>query len=121
VAVFEDLLRVLVEELRPQECALRVSNGDDLPVFARGWCKGGLAACVNCGTDPPVEVRPGDPGWFREAGVERRFVSKRLLATESVDPATFAAKTRRVCSPMAAGFVFDGEWDAMWNSCRGAS
>jgi hypothetical protein len=49
-------------------------NADDLPVLDHEWCKGGLGASVNCDVEPPVTVRPGDPAWFREAGVERRFL-----------------------------------------------
>ena len=115
VKVFENVFRGLVYQLRPQEVALRLSNADDLPVFAREWCKGGLKASVNCDVEPPVTFRPGDPEWFREAGVERRFISRRLLEEESVAPTDFATRTGRICSPASAGFVFDGGWDATWH------
>jgi hypothetical protein len=112
VAVFEDLFRVIVEPLRPQECVLCVSNAENSPIFAQEWCKGGLGGCVSCDSSPRIELRPGDPDWFRNVGVERRFVSQRLLARKSVDPVTFATQTGRVCSRMAAGFAFDGGRDA---------
>jgi hypothetical protein len=125
VVVFENVFRDLVEQLRPHEVALRVSSAFDLPVSAQEWCRGGLCANVNCDVEPPVTVRPGDPEWFREVGVERRFISRRLLAKQSVDPSAFAAQTRRICSRMSGGYVFDGGWDAIWHdsgrrSCPGA-
>lgn len=115
VKALENVFQDLIDQLQPQEVALRLSNADDLPVFARDWCKDGLKASVNCDTEPPVTVRPGDPEWFREVGVERRFVSRRLLEERSVAPMAFAARTGRLCSPASAGYVFDGGWDATWH------
>jgi hypothetical protein len=115
VRAFESVFRDLVDQLRPQEVALRISNADDLPLFARESCKGGLKASVNCDVEPPATFRPGDPEWFREVGVERRFISRRLLEEQSVAPIAFAARTGRLCSPASAGYVFDGGWDATWH------
>jgi hypothetical protein len=115
VVVFEDLFRVIVEQLQPQECSLVASNADDLPIFAQEWCKGGIGVCVNCDSEPMIEFRPGDPGWFREKGVERRYVSQRLLSRQSVDPVTFASRTGRIYTRTRTGFTFDGGWAATWS------
>jgi len=114
--LFEDVFQDLIDELRPQEVALRRSNADDLPIFARKWCRGGLKAIVDCDVEPPVTSRPGDPEWFRDAGVERRFISRCLLEAESVDAMDFAAQTGRRSSPAPVGYVFDGGWDTTWHA-----
>jgi hypothetical protein len=116
VAIFEDLFRAIVEGLNPHECSLIASNADDIPIFAQQWCQGGLQACVDCDSEPPVVVRPGDPDWVRFAGAEYRFVSRQLLTRESVDPFAFAAQTGRVCSPLAEGFLFDSGWERQRDS-----
>jgi len=112
VGIFDSLFRALIEASQPDECVLCLSNAESLSVLAQEWCKGGLAASVIGDSDPPVVIRLGDPNWFDVVGPERRYFSQDLLTNVSVDPAEWANRTAAICSPLAAGFVFNGGWDA---------
>ena len=113
---FEQLLFALVEKLAPREAVLCNSSADNLPILAQECFKGGLTGILNCDSDPAVEYRPGDPEWFHVAGVELRYISADLLSKNALDPHEFARRTGRRLRPHRAGFLFDGQWYAMFNA-----
>ncbi|HEU0121560.1 MAG TPA: hypothetical protein VFQ91_13610 [Bryobacteraceae bacterium] len=114
VPQFESLFREVIEQLQPIECVLCNTNVDTLPCLAHSSYRGGITAIVNCNVEPPVELRPGQPGWFEALGIELRYFSGHLLDQHAIDPAVRASQFAQTFMPVGDGFVFDGGWGNHW-------
>ena len=110
LGILEGLLLRLVERLQPDECVLRRANDYYIPVLASEHSVGGLSGIVSLDHDPPLELRPGDAGWFEALGPELLFLSQSLLSLRGEDAWAFAERTKRTAKVHAFGYLFDGGW-----------
>jgi hypothetical protein len=91
------------------ECVLSRTNGDHFPTFTDGLHLNGV---VNCDTDPPVEIQPGMPNYWRELGAQALYVSHAQFAAAMPDltPAQWALANHAGATLLPTGILFDCGW-----------